>query len=93
VTQGQALKPRSHTVLSEHTFLCQGTRRPVPWREQDRGAEAPPSNPAPPSCPGLPTPALHALCKLITASETGEQLISRVSGPDTEPRQQAVSAM
>nr|XP_020025080.1 tetratricopeptide repeat protein 28 isoform X1 [Castor canadensis]XP_020025081.1 tetratricopeptide repeat protein 28 isoform X2 [Castor canadensis] len=26
---------------------------------------------------GLPTPALHALCKLITASETGEQLISR----------------
>lgn len=28
---------------------------------------------------GLPTPALQALCKLITASETGEQLISRVS--------------
>ncbi|XP_069850715.1 tetratricopeptide repeat protein 28 isoform X2 [Dipodomys merriami] len=27
---------------------------------------------------GLPTPALHALCKLITASETGEQLISRL---------------
>lgn len=29
---------------------------------------------------GLPNPALQALCKLITASETGEQLISRVSG-------------
>ncbi|NXR29444.1 TTC28 protein, partial [Cinclus mexicanus] len=28
---------------------------------------------------GLPNPALQALCKLITASETGEQLISRVS--------------
>jgi len=27
----------------------------------------------------LPNPALQALCKLITASETGEQLISRVS--------------
>lgn len=30
--------------------------------------------------PGLPNPALQALCKLITASETGEQLINRVSG-------------
>lgn len=29
--------------------------------------------------PGLPNPALQALCKLITASETGEQLINRVS--------------
>ncbi|NXO69818.1 TTC28 protein, partial [Phainopepla nitens] len=28
---------------------------------------------------GLPNPALQALCKLITASETGEQLINRVS--------------
>uniref|UniRef100_A0A8C9KB75 Tetratricopeptide repeat protein 28 n=1 Tax=Panthera tigris altaica TaxID=74533 RepID=A0A8C9KB75_PANTA len=28
---------------------------------------------------GLPNPALQALCKLITASETGEQLISRGS--------------
>uniref|UniRef100_I3N6T9 Tetratricopeptide repeat domain 28 n=1 Tax=Ictidomys tridecemlineatus TaxID=43179 RepID=I3N6T9_ICTTR len=27
---------------------------------------------------GLPNPALQALCKLITASETGEQLISRL---------------
>ncbi|KAK2494473.1 hypothetical protein MC885_010833 [Smutsia gigantea] len=27
---------------------------------------------------GLPSPALHALCKLITASETGEQLIGRL---------------
>lgn len=27
---------------------------------------------------GLPPPALQALCKLITASETGEQLINRV---------------
>lgn len=36
---------------------------------------------------GLPNPALQALCKLITASETGEQLISRVSQAKTaEPR-------
>lgn len=36
---------------------------------------------------GLPNPALQALCKLITASETGEQLISRVSWARTaEPR-------
>lgn len=36
---------------------------------------------------GLPNPALQALCKLITASETGEQLISRVSRARTaEPR-------
>lgn len=36
---------------------------------------------------GLPNPALQALCKLITASETGEQLISRVSRAQTvEPR-------
>lgn len=27
---------------------------------------------------GLPPPALQALCKLITASEAGEQLINRV---------------
>lgn len=31
---------------------------------------------SPPS--GLPPPALQALCKLITASEAGEQLINRV---------------
>lgn len=31
---------------------------------------------------GLPPPALQALCKLITASEAGEQLINRV-GPCT----------
>ncbi|XP_012863333.1 tetratricopeptide repeat protein 28 [Echinops telfairi] len=30
-----------------------------------------------PSRPGLPNPALQALCKLLTASESGEQLISR----------------
>ncbi|KAL4646585.1 tetratricopeptide repeat protein 28-like isoform X1 [Arapaima gigas] len=30
---------------------------------------------------GLPPPALMALCKLVTASETGEQLINRVGDP------------
>lgn len=43
------------------------------------GAEAPPDNACLLLALGLPNPALQALCKLITASETGEQLISRVS--------------
>ena len=36
--------------------------------------------------PGLPPPALQALCKLISASEAGEQLISRVGGRRTEKK-------
>lgn len=51
------------------------------------GSEIPLNNTHLPLGLGLPNPALQALCKLITASETGEQLISRVSPAKTaEPR-------
>lgn len=50
-----------------------------PWESRTVGAKAPLDNTHLLLGLGLPNPALQALCKLITASETGEQLISRVS--------------
>lgn len=49
------------------------------WEGAERVQHAPPDDARFLLAVGLPNPALQALCKLITASETGEQLISRVS--------------
>lgn len=56
------------------------------WEGADRVQHAPPDDARLLLAVGLPNPALQALCKLITASETGEQLISRVSPAGSRAR-------
>lgn len=56
------------------------------WEGADRVQHAPLDDARLLLAVGLPNPALQALCKLITASETGEQLISRVSSAGSRAR-------
>lgn len=73
------------TFLRDHSLLFQirhglSVLGSFPWEgSRTAGAETPLDNTHLLLGLGLPNPALQALCKLITASETGEQLISRVS--------------